>query len=318
MAYAVGARGEAFSDDDAGAPAVVILDDCDPDFKGDKPHGDGVRALSAGGKPLWSIKGLNNCEASGANRGVALDRKRDRIYVREFVAQRVTALDTVGNVIYRAENLEAAALAVDDATGHLWCTSIEAGTTVLDRHGTTLDKHDVGGFDIEYDPNGECFWVAELDKVQRIDRKGKPLFKNGPTGWFVSVASAPGAGGAWAVSRSHRDLKGSLDMVIFVSTEGNIIKQVSHPGWCPFGVACETKSSTAWVVDLQRRLLRISLDDNGLLVLPIPALAVAVSPTTDHIWVTTENDVLQLDGRGKVVAKSAIGAKSAQSWLAAF
>jgi hypothetical protein len=296
----------------------VILDDCDPDFKGNKPHGDGVRALSAGGKVVWELKGLNNCEASGAHHGVALDRKRDRIYVLEYAANRVTALDKAGKVIYRVEDLDAYALAVDEETGNLWCTSHGEGTFVLDRHGKQLEKYDIHGLDIDYDPNGECFWLVTADDLHRIDRAGKPLFQNGPKGFFVSVASAPAGNGAWVVSRSHRDLKGSLDMVLFVSTEGNIIKQVSLPGWAPFGVACETKSSTAWVVDLQRHLFRISLDDNGVLELPIPALAGAVSPTTDHIWVTTATDVLRLDGEGKTKVKSPLGAKSDQSWLAAY
>src|SRR5690349_11290423 len=62
----------------AGGPSVIVLDDMDPDFRGAEPRGDGVRAFSAEGKELWSLKTLNNCEAVGANHGIALDRKRGR------------------------------------------------------------------------------------------------------------------------------------------------------------------------------------------------------------------------------------------------
>src|SRR4051812_21177659 len=73
-------------------PAVVVLDDCDPNFRGDmQSHDDGLRLLTADGKAVWRIGGLSNCQTVAMNHGIALDPERGRIYARELVGHRVTA-----------------------------------------------------------------------------------------------------------------------------------------------------------------------------------------------------------------------------------
>ncbi len=102
-------------------PAVIVLDDADPDFRGPAPLSDGVRAIASDGKELWSHKILNNCQAIGANHGVAIDPRRGRIYIRELVARRVIALDLAGEIRFRVDVPKVAALAVDPEDGNVWC-----------------------------------------------------------------------------------------------------------------------------------------------------------------------------------------------------
>ena len=46
-------------------PAVIVLDDCDPNFRGDvRTHDDGLRILDAEGKEIRHIGGLSNCQPS--------------------------------------------------------------------------------------------------------------------------------------------------------------------------------------------------------------------------------------------------------------
>jgi hypothetical protein len=304
--------------DDKEKPALVILDDCDLANPIPGPGGDGVRLLSAEGKTLWSTKGLNTLQTSGGNHGVAIDPRRGRIYVRELVSRRVTAFDLAGRVVYRVEDADVSGMAVDPITGHLWCTG-RRGTIVVDAKGGRIAKHEQIGLDIDYDLSSRSFWIAG-HKLHRLDRDGKPTLKDGPTAtWsFVSVSAAPMAGGAWVVERSHPQFEGSISQLLFVESDGNVLKRVNRPARSPFGVACETKTSTAWLVDHFRAVIRVPLDGDAVEELDIPAVAVSVGPTSDQIWVTTVKEAIRLDSEGRIIGKFPLGARSLQSWIAAF
>ncbi len=156
--------------------------------------------------------------------------------------------------------------------------------------------------------------------MKRIDRDGKSLLKHSPApGWaYVSVSADPLGDGAWVVERSHPQVVPSIDQLLLVTTEGDVVKRFQRPGWMPFGVACDTKGHTVWVSDLRKTLTRISLDDDRVQELPIRAVAVAFGPTGDQLWVTTETELLRLDNQGKILSKVPLGRPSGQSWLAAF
>ena len=65
-------------------------------------------------------------------------------------------------------------------------------------------------------------------------------------------------------------------------------------------------------------ILRFTADGNELPPLPVQARAIAISPTTGHVWVTTETEILRLDAAGRPRTVSRFEAQSGQSWLAAF
>jgi hypothetical protein len=300
-------------------PSVIVLDDTDPNFRGDGPHADGVRAFSGRAKELWSVRTLNNCRAIGVNHGVALDLRRGRIFTREFVSDRVTSLDLGGKVRFQVKVPDVSALAVDPETGNLWCTGTP-GTTVLDGDGRRVASHDVGGFDIDYDLATGSFWVVGRGPLARVDRGGKPALKGGPApGWaYASVSADPLGEGAWVVEREHFQVAGSVDRLLFVTADGRVMKRIQRPGWRPFGVACDTKGHAVWVSALGSDLTRISLEDDSVRDVPIRAIAVAVGPSSDQLWATTSTELLRLDPAGKVIARAALGGPSSQSWLAAF
>ena len=315
----------ASADDEPDGLGVVVLDDCDPHFKveGAPPQGDRVRLLTAGGKELWSIKTLKIRQVIGANHGVAVDPKRGRIYLREVVKNRVTSLDTAGKVVYRQEGLKASALAIDPRDGYLWCTSsnpTDLRTVVLNPEGKIVAIHELGGYDLAFDPVAGAFWIVGRGGFHKIDRAGKSLIKDRrvPTFACVSVAAAPFGDGAWIVERANPRFPGSIDQLIFVSNDGNVTKQVTRTGWKPFGVACDVKSSAAWVASTKKALYRIPLEGDAVQEWPIPAVSVAVGPLTDSVWVATPSDVIRLDQKGQVVFKSPLNAASHQSCIAAY
>ena len=58
-------------------PAVIVLDDCDPNFRGDaRTHDDGLRLLDAEGKEIRRVGGLSDCENIAMNHGIATDPER--------------------------------------------------------------------------------------------------------------------------------------------------------------------------------------------------------------------------------------------------
>ena len=85
-----------------------------------------------------------------------------------------------------------------------------------------------------------------------------------------------------------------------------------------FGVACEPKTGTVWVTCLQSEVLHFSPQGNELRTLPIKARAIAISPTTGRVWLTTETEVLWLDEADRPHTAYRYSGPSGQSWLAAF
>ena len=117
---------------------------------------------------------------------MALDATRGRVYISEQVANRVTALDRSGRKLWRVDDIDAAALAVDPRTGNLWCCvgkSLNDGeTVVLDREGKEVESIPVRGIDIAYDPRTDGFWLVGYG-ITKLSRKGEVLFRKPHEGW---------------------------------------------------------------------------------------------------------------------------------------
>ena len=126
----------------ADMPAAVVLDDCDADFVESRPHHDGLRFLGASGQELRTLKEFNTCQTVGGSHRVAVDAGRGRVYLCEAVTNRVTALDLSGRKLWRVDNIQADALAVDPRTGNLWCSG--GGDLVERRDGGARPRGEGG------------------------------------------------------------------------------------------------------------------------------------------------------------------------------
>ena len=155
--------------------AVVVLDDCDPNYEKGKSHDDGLRLLAGDGSVIGRIGGLNNCQSISMNHGIALDPERKRIYARELVERRITVVDLAGTVTSRINEIKASSLAIDPKTGDLWCL-VDNGTiddgeiVVLNNKGISGSTLSMRGTDIVYNPDDEAFWVVGRDFVPSIAR----------------------------------------------------------------------------------------------------------------------------------------------------
>ena len=312
----------------AGFPSAVVLDDCDPDFDKSRPHRDGLRILqvadsAASGRVKSIIKTeFNTCQTIGGSHALVVDVKRGRIYLSELAGYRVTALDLQGRKIWQVCNIASGALAIAPKTGRLWCSvghSLGQGeTVVLDPAGREVASFPVRGQDMVYDPHTDAFWLAGTE-VTKLSREGKVLFQERRAGWaFVSVAVNSIDGSVWIVERAHQDVPGSVNRVWHRDANGAILQKHELGKQMIFGVACEPKTGTAWVTCLLSNVLRFTAGGDELRPFPVKARAVAVSPTTGRVWLSTEIEALWLDEVERPHTAYRFAEKTGQSWLAAF
>ena len=317
-------RFEVLGDRPAETPSVVVLDDSDEDFQENRPHHDVLRILfkTDSGVRTTFLKEFNTCQTVGAAHGVAVDAARGRIYLCEQVSHRVTAVDFHGRKLWQVAQIRADALAVDSRTGNLWCsvgTDLAHGeTVVLDTTGREVTTFPFRGIDIAYDSQTDSFWLVGYG-ITKLSREGKVLFRKPQEGWaYVSVAANPRDGSVWIVERAHPNVARSVNRLWHLAADGTTIKTWDLGEKPVFGVACEPMTGTAWVVSLGSEILRFTADGKELPPLPVRARAIAISPATGQVWVTTETEVLQLDGAGRPKTVSRFESKSGQSCLGRF
>ena len=151
--------------------------------------------------------------------------------------------------------------------------------------------------------------------VSRLSSDGEVVFQKEVSTWYcIAVAPDRSNGEAWVLERQHSVGKGGNRLLRF-GADGTQIRSI--PIERPFGLACDA-DGTAWVVSSGRGVVRVKPDGEKLPMLDIPAKAVAISPKTGHIWITTEEKVLRVSPTGEVLASATFGRKSSQSWIAAF
>ena len=312
----------------AGIPSAVVLDDCDPEYDKKLPHRDGLRILqvadfAVSGHVKSIIKTeFNTCQTIGGSHTLAVDAKRGRIYLSELAGERVTALDFRGRKIWQVTNINAGALAVDPKTGRLWCSvgsKIGQGeTVVLDPDGLEVASLPVLGTDMAYDPHTDAFWLVGAE-ITKVSREGKVLFQEPCAGWaFVSVAVNSIDGSVWIVEHAHPELPRSVNRLWHRDANGGVLQERGLGKQSIFGVACEPKSGTAWVTSLQSDVLRFTAQGGDLRPFPVKARAVAVSPTTGRVWLSTEIEVVWLDEAERPHMAYRFSDMTGQSWLAAF
>jgi hypothetical protein len=106
---------------------VLVLDNCDPDYRGKDEYADNLSSVDGSGKLAFRVSGLNNCESVGSSHMVAVDLKRGWVWVAENVGHRVRKYDRAGKELLVLPNVNASALAVDPENGELWAVTSTAG-----------------------------------------------------------------------------------------------------------------------------------------------------------------------------------------------
>lgn len=306
---------------DISGSGIAILDNIDPTFDKDKPHDDRLRIFNADGDELWSRGGLNNAGTVGGVHGAAVDRKRGRIYIRENVADRITAFNLAGQRLWQIDAVDTGCILVDEKTGNLWCSggpNLKSGETVLfDAEGNEVAAFPYHAIDMAYDPKTDAFWLVGYEII-KLARDGEVLFRESVEGWCCpSVSVNPNDGSVWIAERDHPDVARSKNRLWCRDANGTVLRELDLGDSDVFVVACEPKSGVALFSGYKAGLKRVSLAGEPQEVSDYVAKSISVSPTGE-IWIATEEAVLRIDEHGDVKVNVSFDANSKQSWIAAF
>jgi DNA-binding beta-propeller fold protein YncE len=305
----------------AAAPGVVVLDDSDPDY-GPGAHHDGLSLLSQAGDELWAATGLNNGQHVGGVHGVIIDRRRETIYVREIVGNRIVAFRLDGEKLWQIEQIEADAIALDERTGNIWTSGgprlNDGETVVFDSQGNEVAAYPFRAIDLAYDPHDEAFWLAGYE-VLKLNRAGNVLFRKRVDGWcYASVSVNPADGRVWLAERQHPDIPRSKNRLWLLNADGSVRHQFDLGEFHLFGVACVPRSGGAWITGFHDGIRHVSVTGEIGEPLPMTAYGISASPTTGDVWVLADQEIVKVDASGKIVARKPFGKPSQQGWIAAF
>lgn len=303
------------------APAIVVLDDIDPNFERTRPHHDGLRLLDSSGAELWSHSGLNNCQCVGG-RGVALDRRRQRIYIRENVADRITAFSTRGQKLWQIEQIAVGPLAIDEKTGNLWCglggNLNDGEIVVFDPQGRELAAYPYPSVELALDPLSSACWSTGTQTL-KIGATGDVLFRQRVDGWcWTSMSINPADGSVWLAEREHPDVANSKNRLWLLSADGSIRHKVDLGTYKISVVRYSPQTGDAWIGSYKEGIRRVSADAQLSEPLALMASRIAISPTTGDLWGADADAVFRFDRSGQILARSAFSKPSQQCWLEAF
>jgi DNA-binding beta-propeller fold protein YncE len=300
----------------------LVLDDCDPAYKGKASYEDNLSFFDSSGKLVARVSGLNNCQEIGSPHKIAIDRKREVVWAAENVGHRLLRFDLKGRKLGEVENVHASALAIDPASGNVWVARgtgrIGQGSLdVYDPTGRRLVTHDHHGWDIAYDQKGKAFWLADTNLL-KVSLLGRVVVQVPVAGWCASSLEVnQKTGSVWVATRHHSAALGKNALVGF-ENEGRRRHEVELGARSPLRVSVDSSTGCVWVTIIRGPLLKYTADGKPDGERNVKALAADVEPGTGAVWVATQEEVLKLDRTGKVVAKASHKATTSQAWVLSY
>lgn len=301
---------------------ILILDDCDDQYKGKQDYDDNLTLLDPFGKLKFRMSGFNNCESIGSSRMIAADPARECVWVIENVAHRIRRFDLSGKETLTIPAINGSALAVDLETGNVWVLG-GAGqigrskVIVFDTKGKEVTSYDISGWDIAYDRKAKAFWIAEQKLTKMTAAKGEVIFSVDISTWCASsVDIDPTSGAAWVTVRGHQQVVGSSNRLLKYDSDGKELVAVDLGAKIPFRVSVDPKDGSVWVAHLRKSVERFSADGKSQAEHTLEALAVQVDPAGGDAWVVTSAEVQKLSPKGEVKTRVKHAGKTSQAWIA--
>jgi sugar lactone lactonase YvrE len=306
-----------------GQGGFLVLDDCDPNYKGKDDYQDNLTCFDAAGRMLFRVSGLNNCQEIGTPHKIAVDTKRKKIWHTENVGHRLLQYDMTGKELLALSGVRASSLALDPASGNIWVAR-SSGTIhgdsvdVYDEDGKQIANYTPGGWDIAYDGKAKAFWLAGRSLI-KTTLEGEVVFQKQVTAWCCSsIAVDQKTGTVWLTPRMHPQVPGSSNELLAFDNSGKELYSVGLGGQDPFRVAVDSSDGSVWVTMLRGSIVCYSAKGQLEEEIKIPGLAADVEAGTGNVWIATEEEVLKVDRKGKVLVKAKHKGKTSQAWVASF
>ena len=306
---------------------VLVLDDCDPIFKGKADYKDNLTLVNSAGKAVFRVSGFNNASAISSNRGIAVDSARQRIWVKDSVGHRIRQFDLSGRELHSIAGVYCLALAVDLETGNVWATVHKpqlgtngtSKTVVFDEKGKEIASYEIPGWDIVYDRKGKSFWIAEKKLTRVIAATGKVVFSTEVATYYVrSLDVDPNTGNAW-VAASDYEPKQMLDRnrLLRFDPDGKELRSINTGVKVPIRVSVDPKNGSVWVANAGTSVERFSANGKWEVEYPVEARAIQVDSAGGDVWVVASNDVQRMTAKGEVTSRLSHASLSRQVWIAA-
>jgi DNA-binding beta-propeller fold protein YncE len=301
---------------------ILVLDDCDDQFRGKEEYRDNLTLLDPTGKQTFRVSGFNNCQSIGSSRMVAADPARKCVWVIENVAHRIRRFDLAGKETLTIPGVHGSAIAVDPETGNVWALAGEGGigrgrTVVYDDKGKEVASYNLTGWDIAYDRKAKAFWIADRKLTKLTAATGAVVCKADVSTWCASsVDIDPRSGAAWVAVREHPDVAGSSNRLLKFDADGTELMAIDLGKKIPFRVSVDPKDGSVWVAHLRRSVERFSAFGKSEAEHAVEALTVQVDPAGGSVWVVTPTEVQRMTPQGNVTKRVSHAGKTSQAWIA--
>lgn len=303
------------------ARGVLVLDNCDPDYKDKPEYEDCLTSIDGRGRLSFRVSKLNNCESIGSNHMIAADDTRDCVWIIENVGRNLRKFNRAGKEMLIVRDVSASALAVDPETGNVWVVTSTAAkgggkTIVFDPHGKELATYDISGWDIAYDAKGKAFWIAG-NKLGKISAdKGEIVFQKDIAAWCASSVDVHSNGTAWVAVRAHPEVANSNNELLVFAADGTLKHQVPLGDAIPFRVSVDPRTGAGWVTIFRRGVRRYAPDGKLEREFPVHALAAHAESEQGGVWVVTPHETVLLSPRGENQATVTHKRTTSQAWIA--
>jgi hypothetical protein len=300
---------------------ILVLDDCDPEYKGKAAYEDNLSSISPVGKLLFRISGLNNCESIGSNHMIASDPKRGWFWIIELAGGRIHKYDRTGKELLVLNDIKSSALAVDPDTGDLWVLTRRVSiygdkTVVFDSKGKQRAVYDLSGFDIAYDGKSKSIWIvgSNLAKV----RQGKVIVNKQIATWCASsLAVHTATGMVWVAVRQIPQMLNSKNELLGFDNDGNLRKRIPlDDDAIPFHVSVDSRDGAVWLTLLRQSVRRYTADGKLDAEHELNALAAESDSRSGGVWIVTPEETMLMSRKGDVPFRVKHKGKTSQAWIA--
>jgi len=235
----------------AGGTNILVLDNCDSDFK-TPPFDDCVLVLTSKGEAANRIGGFNVCQQIGGARAVAASADGRFFVVCESMGCRITAFELrTGKKLWSLsspQNVTSAAVGGDTvyaltSKGEIYGSGIMA----IDGKGKVIRQANIAGSDIVVDPNGEVLWLVGGD-IKKCDTDLQVAWTIDPIRWCASSVDVNPDGSIWVAERRHPQA-GGIDRLMKVSPQGTIV-QIVPMEVAPMCVRVDPSDGSLWVTGI--------------------------------------------------------------------
>ena len=325
------------------SPHILLLDNCDSDFKV-PPFTDSVMFLDSQGKIINEIDSLNICQNIGGNRPISVSQDGGFFVVCENVADRLSAYDLkTGNKLWSLQGSFLSASIVQNLTyaltedGRIYGSGIQ----VIDRQGNVINQSsNIRGHDIVVDPNHNNIWVVGKE-IKKCDMDLRAMQTFSSFTWCSVSVDHNRDGSIWVAERLHVQA-GGQNRLLKVSPQGSVVASIPLK-MSPLCVRADHSDNSVWVTGiivrkatrptiqskkwLPRIVNRVSYELDGaktyrysaqgtiLLEIKHGGWSIALDPKDGSVWIADETGILHFSKTGKKL-NTVKSVSHDQKWLA--